>query len=430
MVTIHLRATVVLSAVLVLAALASAAEPATRAVEKAAEEAARRASTQAAEGVASNVATQPTTRALEKVAEQAARKAATQAATQAAEKAVEKMTEKAAEKAADKVAEKAAEKAVEKAEEKAVAKEELKSKRPDEWAGRTTVHFFVFDQNFMVNVYLRLRWKDARLASPGSTSRQVPMEDVWNPRVLLANRQGLVSRSLPDVVTVDPDGTVVYHQRYTGKLSQPLKLSSFPMDTHTFTIQFAATGHTVEEIEFVPDVLRRKANSFSAGSMSSELSLPDWKVMKFTAEAGAYDPVEGVGSAGFSFQFEAKRYFAYYLWQVVLPLVLVVVMSWVAFWVDPDNVGVRVAVASSSILTLIAHRFVVANLLPRLPYMTRMDYLTVGSTLLVLLALIAVTWTSYLGAHGRETQAQRIDRWARLGFPVAFGVLLGWFMFA
>lgn len=42
-------------------------------------------------------------------------------------------------------------------------------------------------------------------------------------------------------------------------------------------------------------------------------------------------------------------------------------------------------VATASVLTLIAQRFVLASLLPRLPYMTRLDFFTVGSTILVLL---------------------------------------------
>jgi hypothetical protein len=85
-------------------------------------------------------------------------------------------------------------------------------------------------------------------------------------------------------------------------------------------------------------------------------------------------------------------------------------------------------VASSSVLTLIAQRFVLASLLPRLPYMTRMDYFTVGSTLLVLLALIAVCATGFLFAHRHASHARTIDHWARGAFPAAFLLLLSWFM--
>jgi hypothetical protein len=245
--------------------------------------------------------------------------------------------------------------------------------------------------------------------------------------VLLANRQGLVSKSLPEVVQVDADGTVTYHQRYTGRLSQPLRLSEFPMDTHTFTIQLVAAGYGADELNFVLDSQERGEVTIEGGAIAEKLSLPDWTVLRHRAAAVGYSPVPGFNAAGFAFEFEASRFVTYYLWQVVLPLTVVVVMSWSAFWIDATSVGVRVGVATSSILTLIAHRFVLASLLPRLPYMTRLDYFTVGSTLLVLLALIVVLWTSPRGKRN-PVHVDRIDRWARAGFPMAFLLLVGWFL--
>jgi len=175
-----------------------------------------------------------------------------QAAEKAAEKAVKKAAEKAAEKTTDEVVEKAAERAMEKTAQEEAAKQELKARRPDEWRGATKVHFNIFvldidaiddaNQGFMANVYIKLRWKDRRLANPQGSTRQAHLEEVWNPQLILANRQGLVSRSLPEIVQVDPDGTVTYRQRYSGMLSQPLQLANFPMDKHFFTIHFASAA--------------------------------------------------------------------------------------------------------------------------------------------------------------------------------------------
>ena len=125
----------------------------------------------------------------------------------ATEEVVEKAAQEAAEKATEKVLEKAAEKVVDKAEKKAAEKAELKAKRPDEWRGPTTVHFFVFvldidgvdgaNQSFSANVYVRLRWTDKRLVDPGGATRQMPLEEVWTPQVLLVNRVGILPASLP-----------------------------------------------------------------------------------------------------------------------------------------------------------------------------------------------------------------------------------------
>ena len=407
------------------------AESAKKMAEKAAQEAAQKAAQQVTEKAVEKAAQQAvekvTEKAVEKAAQQAAEKAVGKAAQQAAEKAVGAAAQKAAETAATKVAEKAAADAAE--------KEELKARRPDEWRGPTKIHFLVFvididsiddaNQNFAANVYIRLRWQDRRLADPQSSTRQVLLDQVWNPRLVLVNQTGLVAKALPEVVQVNPDGTVLYFQRYTGKLSQPLNLSNFPLDSHAFTIQFAGAGYTADELEFVPEVIR----GVSGGSIANNLSLPDWKILKHGVSTLPYQPIEAVRAASFAFHFDAARSVGYYLWQVVLPLAVVVAMSWAAFWVGRDNVGVRTGVATSSILTLIAQRFVIGNLLPRLPYMTRMDYFTVGSTVLVFLALVVVILTYLLVNTDHDVAARRVDLSARLAFPALFASLFFWFIF-
>ena len=111
---------------------------------------------------------------------------------------MEKAAEKAAEKTVTEVVEKAAERAMEKTAREAAAKEELKARRPDEWRGSTKVHFMIFvldidaiddaNQNFMVNVFVKLRWFDRRLANPQGSTRQIHLEEAWNPQLILANR--------------------------------------------------------------------------------------------------------------------------------------------------------------------------------------------------------------------------------------------------
>jgi hypothetical protein len=41
--------------------------------------------------------------------------------------------------------------------------------------------------------------------------------------------------------------------------------------------------------------------------------------------------------AGLAFEFVAKRHFSYFIWQAAMPLTLIIMMSWVPFWVDPEK---------------------------------------------------------------------------------------------
>jgi len=357
----------------------------------------------------------------DKVAEEAAQKAATQAAEIAATQAAEQAAEKAAERAVQKAAEEAAQKAA------------IQKERPDQWRGPTTVEFIVFvididningaAQTFSANVFIALQWKDERLATDGWATRQMPLEEIWNPRVLLANEGGVVRTTMPRIVEVEPDGTVTYRQRYVGPLSQPLRLSDFPLDQHRFVIQFVAPGYHPYELKFVPSPVPEDP-SLVGGGIADLLSLPDWNIIEHQILARPYEPVENLSVAGFAFEFTAKRYFLYYLWQLIVPLSVIVAMSWAAFWIDHTQTGAQIGVATSSVLTMIAYRFVVAGLLPRLPYMTRMDYFVLGSTLLVFLALVQVLLTFQLSRSNRRETARKIYLVSRVAFPAAFVLLL------
>jgi hypothetical protein len=324
-----------------------------------------------------------------------------------------------------------------------VAQQEAKETilaRPSEGLQPETVWFlfYVMDiqtidgpgQNFSGNVYVRLRWKDERLADDKNSTRVMPLSKIWHPPVLLANQHGLVRTSLPEVAQVKSDGTVMYRQRYVGTLSQPLHLSEFPFDSHKFTIQFASVRYSAEELVFMPDRVDDGKKQIVGGLMAGTLSLPDWKILRYTAEPRPHIITDEIQTPGFALVFTAKRHLNYYFWQTMMPLVLIVMMSWGPFWIDPSLSGTQISLAASSMLTTIAYRFLLANLLPKLPYMTRMDYLTLFSTVLVFVALVEVIITSSLSHANHNQLAQRIDRGSRVVFPILFVLALCWSFFA
>jgi hypothetical protein len=229
---------------------------------------------------------------------------------------------------------------------------------------------------------------------------------------------------MPEVVAVEPDGSVEYRQQYVGPLSQPLQLADFPLDTQQCAIHFAATGYRSEELEFVPERVPG-AEHLTGGGVAELLSVPDWDVTGYRTEVRPLEVSDTVRTAGFALEFTARRRSAYYIWHAALPLTLIVMMSWAPFWIDPEKAELRFGIASSAVLTLIACRFLLASLLPKLPYLTRMDYLTLSSTVLVFLSFLQVLLTSLLAARGRAERARRVGRWCRVVFPVAFIASLG-----
>ena len=108
-------------------------------------------------------------------------------------------------------------------------------------------------QNFTADIAVVLQWKDARLAHTGTGLAHYALDQIWTPRVAIANETSSVTRKFPDSVEVEPDGTVIYRQRYVGSFTQSLRLQSFPFDRQAFHIQLVAIRYRPNEVVFVPD---------------------------------------------------------------------------------------------------------------------------------------------------------------------------------
>ena len=301
---------------------------------------------------------------------------------------------------------------------------ELTRPLPDEGATKVMAGIYIIDidgidtanQSFDANVYLQYRWHDSRLSHEGPGPITLPLELVWNPQVQIVNQQRTWP-TFPEIVTVSPDGEVFYRQRVWGSFSQPLKLHDFPFDMQSFTVRLAAAGYTPEEVEFVSDQEKQSG-------IAEELSVADWKVTDWVAKPAPYAPIPGSESngtlPGYVFTFTADRLDAYFVIKVIIPLVLIVAMSWVVFWMEPKEVGSNVGISITTMLTLIAYRFAVDTSLPKLPYLTRLDYFIMASTVLVFLSLIQAVITSWLAKKGKLKSAVWLNRVCRVAFPAVF----------
>jgi hypothetical protein len=272
-------------------------------------------------------------------------------------------------------------------------------------------------QSFTANLFVSLRWHDPRLAHEGPGERVLKLNKVWHPEMLFVNQQKIWP-SLPEVVRIAPNGDAEYNQRVWGPFSQPLNLREFPFDTQDFEIRIASAGSRPDEIDFVPD-------PDTVSGIAPAFSLPDWEILNWSLDFSPYEPVGSRrGSASFAMIMIARRYVSHYLLKIILPLVLIVAMSWIVFWIDPEEAGTQIGVATTSMLTLIAYRFMVGGQVPVVPYLTRMDYFILGSTILVFLALMQSVLTSIMAHHEKLKSARRLDCCCRVIFPSAFGLVL------
>ncbi len=297
--------------------------------------------------------------------------------------------------------------------------EDVASKRPPgDGPTRVEIAFFVIDimriidtdETFEADVFILARWKDSRLVRKHMSV--VSADEVWTPNIMVFNKRN-ISRDLPDVVEIQPDGTVFYRQRLTGTFASRLDLSRFPKDSQTLELRLVLYGTRNDEVVLteLPEL---------ASKRSAELSIVDWKVGTPETETGMFEPFPGVHLSTMSIRFDAHRLVTYYIVQILVPLFIIVSMSWIPFWIDPAVVTTRASVGVTTVLTLIAYRFMVGGLVPKLPYLTRMDYFLLATTILVACSLATVAAGAYLVRIERKESVTRMDRIARATYPLAF----------
>jgi len=271
-------------------------------------------------------------------------------------------------------------------------------------------------QSFTVDLFLRLRWHDPRLAVDAKgrslTGCRYGLTEVWDPSIVFGNRRRLEPQ-FDEVVEVGAEGSVTYIQRYLGELAAPLDLRDFPADTQDLVVELVALGHGPEEVTLM--------TAEKVTGRSEEFTIADWSIRHGQVDL---TPLRVNTSsrelARFRYMMSAERHTGFYFWKVLFPLSLIIFMSWTVFWIDPEQTNPQFGISASAILTLIAFQFSLGYFLPRVSYLTRLDRFLVGATVLVFGALAEATLTAVLVRQGKIDAARRIDRWSRAVFLVLF----------
>lgn len=303
----------------------------------------------------------------------------------------------------------------------------VKPGKPDEKV-LVKVGFFVIDvkeiddlkQTFTADVWFTKTWNDPRLSEQalGKSLENCiyRLSDIWNPHVIVINQYG-GDTLLEKVARIDPLGNVTVRQRYVGDITSDLDFSNFPFDYQQLHFIVAAVGPDSQSIAFeVYDDTTGQREPFS---------VEGWRVKLIggninNEQIKSLDNKPILNLHRLDFTLEAERDKGYYLWKVIAPLCLIVLMAWAVFWIDPKNLGPQVGLSTATVFTLIAYRFSIGFSLPKVSYFTRMDNFVLFSTILVFIALGTAIATSKISSDMGNSLAKKIEKYMRVVYPLIF----------
>ena len=151
-----------------------------------------------------------------------------------------------------------------------------------------------------------------------------------------------------------------------AKFKNDFAFQAFPFDSQalSYTVNTNITGRN-----YYPVVSR--APNFLRDINKSNIS--EWK------HAGAdynysHNIQKGYYSYSATFMHKYERNYTYYFFKIILPILIILIVSWSVFWIKPEELEARLTVSIVCLLSLIAYTFIIDQDIPKLAYLTFLDY--------------------------------------------------------
>lgn len=280
------------------------------------------------------------------------------------------------------------------------------------------------DETYVVDAYLVMVWNDERLAFDpdqfgyerktyqDEVAIEILKTDIWAPAVNILDARGPRERS-NTALTVYYDGEVEYEERFSATIEQGFDLYKFPFDEQNISFTIQPFIYAADEVRFV----------LTDSPKTDEWSTEEWEVFYnpvFVDSAGESD---GYSTATASLSLVREPRF--YVTSFILPLLLIVTLSWAVFWMQHEtNLAERMSVSFTSVLTVVAFDFLSSDSLPKLTYPTILDRVLTISYIFLALTIVENVVSATLVRRNNGPAAQRVDRMSRWLFPVAYITVL------
>ncbi|XP_076274666.1 ligand-gated chloride channel homolog 3 isoform X1 [Rhynchophorus ferrugineus] len=258
------------------------------------------------------------------------------------------------------------------------------------------------NMDYTITLYLNQYWKDDRLAFSNEdeclTLSGDFAEKIWVPDTFFANDKNSFLHDVTErnkLVRLNGDGSVTYGMRFTTTLACMMDLHYYPLDSQNCTVEIESYGYTVS------DVVMYWKDRPVRGVEDAEL--PQFTVMGYEPNDRKEKLATGVYQR-LSLSFKLQRNIGYFIFQTYLPSILIVMLSWVSFWINHEATSARVALGITTVLTMTTISTGVRSSLPRISYVKAIDIYLVMCFVFVFAALLeyaAVNYT-YWGARAKK----------------------------
>lgn len=282
-------------------------------------------------------------------------------------------------------------------------------------------------QCFNAKIWVQFKWSvqssydDINITEPGNTA--------WYPQFEVLNNIGKVTTDIKmNKVSRGPQTTDLYCRTIIqGTFAEHFELQQFPIDSEMLHVRlvfwqspFSARRHwpTKNDLPVEIDYPKRIAFYQLPGKnilyMEAFTQRDTWKLDPEVSIRRSKTPAErnddGVRFPCLDICTKVNRRVGFYIYNVMVPVFILVTMSFISFVIDIHNLTERLTITLTLMLTLVALKFVVTQYLPTTSYLTYMDKYILNSFFYVSMTAGQNVLLFWLGedfeeddAHGRKS---------------------------
>ncbi|KAI9029133.1 neurotransmitter-gated ion-channel ligand-binding domain-containing protein [Hyaloraphidium curvatum] len=267
---------------------------------------------------------------------------------------------------------------------------------------------------FTMDVRLRLYWNDPRLVAPpdwpssnGSHYRLLGMVElgnghdepyrIWTPDIAFFNQ--VESTLLDSVVKLDPlTGNVFWSRHFVCKLSNSFFFAAFPFDKQNLTMRITSFSYNKEQMTL----------SFRSPPVYPEIdpatySQGTWDFDSYSIGNYLYlQTDDGVLFEMLTFSMLVSRKSGSYYIKTVLPLLLLVALTCVSYWLSADAIPERLGLTITLVLTIVSFYNSTSFMLPPVNYAVTLDWYVFVAFLVSFFALVEVAMVHHLVRRQRN----------------------------
>ncbi|KAL3090872.1 hypothetical protein niasHS_007247 [Heterodera schachtii] len=277
---------------------------------------------------------------------------------------------------------------------------------------QSIANFQLATMDYDMDMWLRMSWRDPRLAQNLSTpiliNDELFLRRIWRPDAFFVNaRDALFHRvtRLNFYAFVFPTGGEVFMEaRLYLKPKSQLVLCKYPHDSQTLRLRISSIASTYGSVRF-----RWFSAPSNAIRVHGQLQLPDLYIdglqsgeCRSARKTGNFSCLEA--------RFLMKRSIGYHLWQTYVPTATCVLFSWISVWLPEEFVEGRVFVALTVFLTLSAESSSAKETLPKVSYVKAIDVwfgFTAVFVFFTMLQALLVIGLEHMSGRARKTVVEQ-----------------------